>query len=147
MSAGRKAAGAAALVLGLGMAFGAAAETHTMPMSHDAMPMQDGEMPMSHGDMPMQDGEMPMQQGSEAEAAYRAANERMHEGMAIEFTGDADVDFARGMIPHHTGAIEMARAMLEHGEDPELRALAEEIIAAQEAEIAFLETWLEKRGE
>src|SRR5690606_36307187 len=79
--------------------------------------------------------------------AYRAANTTMHELMDIEFTGDADIDFARGMIPHHQGAVEMARIVLEHGEDPELRQLAEVIIAAQEAEIAFLERWLEENAD
>ena len=78
--------------------------------------------------------------------AYMEANAAMHHGMAIEFTGDADVDFARGMIPHHQGAIDMAKVVLEHGKDPELRKLAEEIIAAQESEITFLREWLEKSG-
>lgn len=67
--------------------------------------------------------------------------------MAIEFTSDPDVDFARGMIPHHQGAIDMARVVLEHGQDPEIRALAEAIIAAQEQEIAFLRRWLDKGGQ
>jgi uncharacterized protein (DUF305 family) len=79
--------------------------------------------------------------------AYVAASERMHRDMAIEFTGDPDVDFARSMIPHHQGAIDMARALLEYGQDPEMRALAEAIIAAQQQEIAFLRSWLERRGE
>jgi len=78
--------------------------------------------------------------------AYREANDRMHEGMMIGFTGDADVDFARGMIPHHQGAIDMADIVLEHGEDEEIRQLAQEIIAAQEEEIAFLRDWLEAHG-
>jgi uncharacterized protein (DUF305 family) len=85
--------------------------------------------------------------GGPAIEAYLAASERMHRDMAIEFTGDPDVDFARGMIPHHQGAIEMARAVLEYGQDPEIRALAEAIIAAQEREIAVLRSWLEKRAE
>jgi uncharacterized protein (DUF305 family) len=71
----------------------------------------------------------------------------MHQDMAIAFSGDPDVDFARAMIPHHQGAIDMARVVLEHGHDPEIRALAEAIIAAQENEIAVLRGWLEERGQ
>ncbi|MBD3896553.1 DUF305 domain-containing protein [Halomonas sp. ML-15] len=78
--------------------------------------------------------------------AYREANDRMHEGMMVGFTGDADVDFARGMIPHHQGAIDMANIVLEYGEDEALQQLAREIIEAQEEEIAFLEDWLEEHG-
>lgn len=85
--------------------------------------------------------------GAPAIEAYLAAAERMHWDMAIEFTGDPDVDFARGMIAHHQGAIDMAGALLDYGQDPEIRALAEAIIAAQEQEIAFLRSWLEQRGE
>jgi len=79
--------------------------------------------------------------------AYLAASERMHQDMTLEFSGDPDVDFARGMIPHHQGAIDMAQAVLAYGRDAEIRALAEAIIAAQEQEIAVLRRWLEKRAE
>lgn len=73
---------------------------------------------------------------------FRAANDRMHRDMNIRFTGDADRDFAAGMIPHHQGAIDMARVVLRHGKDPEMKRLAESIIAAQEAEIAQLRAFL-----
>ena len=81
-----------------------------------------------------------------ASMAFMEANDRMHAGMAIEFTGNADVDFIRGMIPHHQGAVEMARIVLEHGSDPEVKKLAEAVIAAQEAEIKWMQEWLAQNG-
>lgn len=63
----------------------------------------------------------------------------MHEGMMNE---NSNVAFACGMIAHHQGAIGMAEAMLNHGEDEQLRALAETIIADQTAEIEVMTDWL-----
>ncbi|MCC6983731.1 MAG: DUF305 domain-containing protein [Bauldia sp.] len=80
------------------------------------------------------------------EAALAAANDKMMTDMTIDFTGDPDKDFVLMMIPHHQGAIEMARVELEHGIDPQLRALAEAIIAAQETEIADMRAWLAAAG-
>ena len=78
--------------------------------------------------------------------SMNGAMERMQHHMDIPATGDTDVDFARMMIPHHQGAIDMAKAELAAGKDPELRKLAKAIIAAQEKEIAFLRQWLADHG-
>jgi uncharacterized protein (DUF305 family) len=77
-------------------------------------------------------------------AAFKAASDAMHTDMAITYSGNADIDFIRGMIPHHQGAVDAARIVLEHGADPEVRRFAESVIAAQEAEIAWMTEWLAK---
>jgi uncharacterized protein (DUF305 family) len=92
------------------------------------------------------DGHMMKGDTGPSSMAFMKANTRMHEGMAIEFTGNSDVDFVRGMIPHHQGAVDMARIVLEHGQDPEVKAFAEGIIAAQEAEIKWMNDWLARNG-
>jgi uncharacterized protein (DUF305 family) len=68
----------------------------------------------------------------------------MHRGMMNE---DPDVAFACAMIAHHQGAIDMAEVLLEHGDDEEMRRLAEEIIKAQVGEIEVMTDWLAKNAE
>lgn len=79
-----------------------------------------------------------------AQAAYADVNMRMHSDMAT-IDPDADVAFMQGMLAHHIGAVEMAEVMLEHGEDAEARALAKDIIAAQQPEIDQMTAWLAAR--
>jgi hypothetical protein len=71
-------------------------------------------------------------------ATMNDAVARMHAGMQVPFTGDADRDFARMMIPHHQGAIDMALVELRYGKDQRLKRLAQEIIVAQQQEIAVM---------
>ena len=79
-----------------------------------------------------------------ATVGYEAAMKKMHKDMMIKYTGNADVDFVRGMIPHHQGAIEMAKVVIANGKDPEIRKLAENVVTAQEAEIKQMQDWLAK---
>lgn len=111
------------------------AQDNTMHQGHDMSTMDHGTM--DHGAM----GDSP------SSKAFAEANARMHKDMAVPLTGNADVDFVQGMIPHHQGAIDMAKIVLEHGKDPEIRKLAEEVIAAQEGEIAMMKAWLAKNGQ
>ena len=89
-------------------------------------------------------GNQPKGDSSPSSLAFHGVNQKMHEGMDIAFTGDADADFVRGMIPHHQGAVDMAKVVLAFGKDPQIRKLAEEIVKAQEGEIALMQEWLKK---
>ena len=71
------------------------------------------------------------------------AHARMHRAMNdVVTSGDPDRDFARSMIPHHQGAIDMALVQLKYGRDERVRRLAHAIIAEQAQEIAYLKVLL-----
>ena len=69
---------------------------------------------------------------------------RMDAGMAVAHTGDPDRDFAAMMIPHHRGAIDMAKAELQFGRNPVLRRLAQGIIVEQQQEIELMRRELQR---
>lgn len=66
---------------------------------------------------------------------------------AAPMNGDVDHNFATMMVPHHQGAIEMAKSELLYGKDPAMRRLAQEIIVDQKSEIDAMNLWLSKRAD
>ncbi|HYS66226.1 MAG TPA: DUF305 domain-containing protein [Paraburkholderia sp.] len=79
-------------------------------------------------------------------AFEKADKEMMTKMSAPSYTGDTDKDFVSHMIPHHQGAIEMAKVELKYGKDPELKRLAKNIIKAQHDEIGFMQRWQAKHS-
>ena len=77
--------------------------------------------------------------------AMNGSMERMdRQMMTAPMNGTVDHDFASMMIPHHQGAIDMAKAELIYGKDPVIRRLAQEILVDQQSEIDAMKLWLEK---
>jgi uncharacterized protein (DUF305 family) len=77
-----------------------------------------------------------------ADDAMAAGTTKMqHDMAAAPMTGDTDNDFVAMMLPHHQGAVDMAKVELQYGKDPELRKLARDIVAAQDKEIALMRAW------
>jgi uncharacterized protein (DUF305 family) len=106
-----------------------------------------GHMMMTAAEMQkMMEDMMPKPSDTPSTKAFKEAHMSMMMGMHITFTGNPDVDFVKNMIPHHQGAIDMAKVELAHGKDPELRKMAEKIIADQEKEIAEMQAWLKKNA-
>ena len=101
-------------------------------------------MPHDMGSMGSMDMEMHGMPASHQDLAKGMPqfNARMMQGMAAE---DIDVAFVCAMIPHHQGAISMARAELEHGDDEWARAMASKVIEAQEKEIGEMLAWLKEQ--
>lgn len=100
-----------------------------------------------HGGMAMSGDAMASGGQDEAHQDLMAGMAEMNRQMdAGAMAADIDVAFVCAMIPHHQGAIDMARAELAHGDDPWAKALAQQIIDAQEKEIADMLDWLSKRA-
>ena len=86
----------------------------------------------------------PQPEGEGPAAMMSGMNKMTKDMAAVPMTGDMDRDFVGMMIPHHQGAIAMARVELAHGKDPMLRKMARDIIAAQEKEIGEMKAWQAK---
>jgi uncharacterized protein (DUF305 family) len=122
-----------------------------MAMMRTMMPMMQKMMPMMQGGMMpggvMQGMPMDSANMSDATKAYMEAMKKMDGPMMQGVqAGDPDVAFVQAMIPHHQGAIDMARAVLQFGKDDEVKVWANEIITAQESEIAKMQEWLKQHA-
>lgn len=100
---------------------------------------------MGH-DMSHTDHGAPAPANTPADAAYMKAMQGMNAAMSAPMTGDADVDFVTMMLPHHQGAVDMAKAALDHAKDPFVRELAANVVRTQASEIAEMNAWLATRG-
>ena len=82
--------------------------------------------------------------GTPADKAFAASMQTMMKNMDVKPTGKTDKDFVTMMMPHHQGAIDMAKVELQYGKDPMLRKMAADIVKAQEQEIGEMKAWLAK---
>lgn len=98
------------------------------------------EMQKMIGDMMPAPGDAP------STVEFKKADMAMMHGMHVAYTGDPDVDLRTHMIPHHQGAIAMAKVALKYAKDPASKAMAQQIIDDQEKEIADMQAWLKKNG-
>jgi hypothetical protein len=108
---------------------------------------QGGTMPGQLGPGGMQTTPAQPAAVSASTKAYLEAAEKMHapmmQGMQAQ---DPDAAFVRGMIPHHQGAIDMAKVVLQYGKDPQVKKWANDVIREQQREIGEMEEWLSKNA-
>ncbi len=87
---------------------------------------------------------MPKPDDAASTKDFKQAHVDMMQNMNMEFSGNADADFARSMIKHHQGGIEMAKIQLKHGKDAEMRKMAEKMIKEQGDDNEKFQLWLTK---
>ena len=141
-----KTLGVAALAVGVAGAVYAQAQHQghgSMPMSGN-MPMM-GQMDPAAMQKMMQDM-MPTASDPASTKEFKEAHTAMMRNMHQPFTGNPDVDFRVHMIPHHQGAVDMAKIALKHAKDPETKKMAEAVIKEQDREIAEMQAWLKTNG-
>jgi uncharacterized protein (DUF305 family) len=121
-----------------------AASAQTQHQGHGGMPMM-GQMDAAAMQKMMQDM-MPASSDLASTKEFKEAHMAMMKNMHQPFTGNPDVDFRVHMIPHHQGAIDMAKVALKHAKDPDTKKMAQKIIDDQEREISEMRDWLKKNG-
>jgi uncharacterized protein (DUF305 family) len=83
--------------------------------------------------------------GKHTDMSFQQAMDAMHKNMMIPSTGNIDIDYLQGMIPHHQGAIDMSEELIKKSKDPQLKSLAEKIIKEQKAEIKLMQDLLKAK--
>ncbi|HYH39989.1 MAG TPA: DUF305 domain-containing protein [Azospirillum sp.] len=111
------------------------------PMGGPGMPGNQGMM-QGQGQGMHQGRNAPAMPADPASRGYMQSMRTMNSAMRKPMTGNADQDFARMMLAHHQGAVDMARVELQHGTDPELKAMAQAIVDEQTKEIQRLQDWI-----
>ena len=124
----------------LALAAAMLASASSTMLAEEAMPAACGAAYMGHDMAAMTD----TPGMSDVQKAYAEAMAKMHPAMAAGVMAeDADVAFVCGMIPHHQGAIDMAKIELQYGKDPWTKEMAQKVIDAQTQEIADMRKWLD----
>ena len=77
---------------------------------------------------------------------FAEGEQRMHERMMAATGADLQQTWARKMIEHHRGGIEMSEMVLRDAKDPEIRRMAQKTVDAQRKETQELERWLQARS-
>ncbi|MCY0385808.1 DUF305 domain-containing protein [Robbsia sp. Bb-Pol-6] len=133
------------LALTLGLTFSAASALAQTAQSPAPMTGMQGTKPgmAPHADAA---GNAPQDKVNPSTAAFQAADRTMMQEMAAPYTGDTDKDFVAHMMPHHEGAVAMARIELQYGKDPALKRMAREIVRSQDREITFMKQWQARHG-